>query len=163
MKMYLSTVLLILLPLFTQAEQLEIELTIPSLDVDPYHRPYVALWLEAAERQGLQTVAVWHGKEDWLKDMRQWWRKLGRRNPENYDAVAAATRKPGKYKIRWDTVDHQGNPIPEGEYYLCIEAAREAGGRDFLRQKIILGKSTPQTHSLNGDIELGSINITIHP
>lgn len=163
MKVYLSTMLLSLLPLFTQAEQLDIEFTIPSLDVDPYHRPYVALWLETTKRQGIYTIAVWHEKEDWLKDMRQWWRKLGRKKPESYDAVTAATRKPGKYKIQWNTKGSNGNSIPEGEYYLCLEAAREAGGRDFLRQKIILGNSTPQTYSLKGDIELGTINITIYP
>lgn len=162
MKIYLSTILFILLPLIVQAEQLEIELTIPSLEVDPYHRPYVALWLETTDRQGIQTIAIWHEKNDWLKDLRQWWRKAGRKNPHAYDAVTGPTRKPGHYKIQWNSTNDQGN-IPEGEYFLCLEAAREAGGRDFLRQKITLGNGVSQTYTLNGNIEFGTINIAIHP
>jgi hypothetical protein len=163
MKTFLFAIFLCLFPLLTQAGSIEIELVIPELDVSPYHRPYVALWLETPDRQGMQTIVAWYEKDDWLKDMRQWWRKLGRKNPQTYDAVTGPTHKPGKYKILWNTVDHQGNPIPKGEYYLCLEAAREAGGRDFLRQKIILGNGAIQTYSINGDVELGTINITIHP
>lgn len=33
------------------AAELEIELTLPDLDVQPYHRPYVAVWLETPERK----------------------------------------------------------------------------------------------------------------
>jgi hypothetical protein len=163
MKTFFLTMLLSLSPLLAQAESINIDLTLPTLEVSPYHRPYVAVWLETTDRRGIETIAAWYEKDDWLKDMRQWWRKLGKSNPKRYDAVSGATRKPGKHHIQWTVIDSQGKPIPKGEYYLCLEAAREAGGRDFLRQKITLGNRETQTYSLNGDIELGEINITIHP
>ncbi len=143
-------------------ENIDIEINIPKLNVGTYHRPYVAIWLETEKRKGLHTIAVWHEKEDWLKDMRQWWRKLGRKNTETYDATSSATRRPGSYHINWNALDKKGNAFPAGEYYLSFEAAREAGGRDYLRQKISLGHNKAQQYTLKGKVELGNIKISIN-
>ena len=134
-----------------------VDVTVPVLDVEPYHRPYVAIWLETEKRKGVETLSVWYGdeQEEWLKDMRQWWRKLGRSKP--FDQVSGATRKPGNYQIHW-----QSNSLAAGTYYLCVEAAREAGGRELLRQKIqIKDVAQPQTFSLAGQRELGLVTITL--
>ncbi len=155
-------VLLNLTSQYTYAQSIDIEVTIPKLNVGTYHRPYVAIWLETDRRKGVHTLAVWHEKDDWLKDMRQWWRKLGRKDFTENDATSSATRKPDTYQINWNGLDKKGKKIPPGEYYLSFEAAREAGGRDYIRQKITLGNNTPQHYSLKGDIELGNINIRIN-
>src|SRR5690606_33055924 len=63
--------------LSAKADELDIQIEIPAIDASPYHRPYVAIWLETTEREGVETIAVWHEQEEWLRDMRQWWRKLG--------------------------------------------------------------------------------------
>lgn len=139
---------------------LDVTFELPALQVNPYHRPYVAIWLETPKRQGVTTLAVWYEKDDWLKDLRQWWRKLGRSNRTDYDAVSGATRKPGRYTLTWHGLDHQQQPIATGEYFLNIEAAREAGGRDFIRQKITWS-DTPQSFALTGKGELGNITINI--
>lgn len=152
--------LMMLLAFGQPAQEIRIELEIPKLDASPYHKPYVAVWLETTERKGMQTLAVWHEKEDWLKDMRQWWRKLGRGNTA-YDSVSGATRKPGKHTITWKAVDGDGKPLPAGTYYLNVEAAREQGGRDFLRQKIEID-NTGHQYTLEGDLELGTIIISIN-
>ncbi len=143
-------------------EKVTLELELPSLDVRPYHRPYVAIWLETTGRDGVQTIAVWHEGDKWLKDLRQWWRKLGRDSQPPYDGMSGATRKPGTYTINWDVKDKEGNPLPHGEYSLNIEAVREEGGRDFLKQKLLMGAGKSQHFTLAGEGELGKIEIKIN-
>ncbi len=138
----------------SMASNISIEFEQPVLDVNPYHKPYVAIWLETPKRKGIETLMLWHEKDDWLKDLRQWWRKLGR-NSTGFDGITSATHKPGTY--------HLDKKITElkGQFYICLEAAREDGGRDFIKQKITLGDNKPQTYELHGKYELGNIVITI--
>ncbi|WP_444996313.1 DUF2271 domain-containing protein [Aliikangiella sp. IMCC44359] len=147
----------------TYQEAVTINLTIPQLKASPYHRPYVAVWLETEKRKGVHTIAVWYEQDDWLKDMRQWWRKLGKKGKHQFDAVSSATKKPNQYRINWDFKDSSNQLIPAGTYYLNFEASREEGGRDFLRQKISIGKNQSQSFELKGDYELGPISIAINP
>lgn len=137
-----------------------ITVEVPELNVDPYHKPYVAIWVETPKRKGLATLAVWHGKDTWLKDMRQWWRKLGRAGEEPLDGVSGATRKPGVYTISWNGKDNQGQALPAGEYLINIEASREEGGRSYVRQKIQLGSD--QTFVIEPDLELGKITVQVN-
>ena len=65
--------------------ELNLKLEIPRLDVAEYHRPYVAVWVENQDQSTAAQLAVWYQtdtkKEDgtqWLKDLRQWWRRGGR-------------------------------------------------------------------------------------
>lgn len=137
-----------------------VTLTVPKLDVDPYHKPYIAVWVETPSREGIITLAVWHEKDTWLKDIRQWWRKLGRAAEENLDGVSGATRKPGTYTVEWDGKDQQGNPLPAGEYLINVEASREEGGRSYARENIQLGQSSRQV--VAADNELGEIIIEVN-
>lgn len=157
------TPILLLLTAKSMADTIDINFSLPALKVDPYHKPYVAIWLESPSREGLQTIAIWYEKEDWLKDLRQWWRKLGRNKVTTYDTATGATRKPGRYSIVWDSNSHHQGTMTEGEYWLCFEASREAGGRDFIRQKIQLGSGEAQSYNIEGNIELGEISISIQP
>lgn len=121
------------------AAELEIELILPDLDVQPYHRPYVAVWLETPERKHVTTVALWVEKAEWFKDLRQWWRKAGK-SDANFDGVTGATKRPGNYTINWEGKDLDGNAVPAGQYLLNLEVVREEGGRDYTRVEIDLNK-----------------------
>ena len=86
------------------AGELAVSLEIPRLDVAEYHRPYTALWVEDKDKKVI-NLAVWYDVEmkedkgeDWLKDMRQWWRRSGRELDMPIDGVSGATRAPGS---RW--------------------------------------------------------------
>lgn len=163
----------------TVEQTLTVSVEQPDLDVSPYHRPYIAIWLETDKRKGVVTLALWREQSDWLKDLRQWWRKLGRKgyakgeyflspyeetqneeaqNEEaQNDGVTGATRKPGKYTLEFNLANHQLAP---GDYYLNIEASREEGGRDYLRQKITLG-SGQVTVEKQGKGELGLVLVSV--
>lgn len=125
---------------------IELELTQPRIETSPYHRPYVAVWLETPKRKPVTTIALWvgqkEGEDKWFKDLRQWWRKIGRKQTrEVIDSYSGATRRPDTYTLIWDGKNSQGHPVPTGEYLLNIEASREEGGRDYIRQKIALGQA----------------------
>ena len=72
-------------------------------------------------------------------DLKRWYRgDQARRKVEETDLVATIarpTREPGKYEIIWDGKDDQGKPVGRGEYTLSIEAAREHGTYQIIRQR----------------------------
>ncbi|WP_421419091.1 DUF2271 domain-containing protein [Pseudoalteromonas lipolytica] len=143
---------------FAKDANLTVEFTLPELDVSPYHRPYVALWLETPERKHVTTVALWVEKAEWFKDLRQWWRKAGRSN-DNFDGVTGATKRPGTYTIEWHGKDLKGNPVKPGKYLLNVEVVREEGGRDYSRVEIDLTKDGKVT--LAGEKEFATSFVTI--
>ena len=156
-----TTILLVLSCLLlsfqaSASDKLEIQLSLPKLNVNPYHRPYVAIWLETPKRQLVTTLALWADDKEWYKDLRQWWRKAGR-SKQAFDSVTGATKKPGNYTINWNGLDTQGNAIPPGEYVLKIEASREEGGREYLKTKLTINQQGQ--FKLKGKTELGPISI----
>jgi len=47
--------------------EMSIEINLPRIDDNPYHRPFVAVWLEDEQRQGIETIAIWYNDPEWLK------------------------------------------------------------------------------------------------
>lgn len=135
----------------------EITLELPQIETSQYHRPYVAVWVEDAQQQPVKLIALWVEKPDWLKDLRRFWRKIGRSNTALVDAVSGATQKPGHYKLHWDGKDDQGQMLATGNYTLFVEAAREQGGRSLAKHAFQL----PATHGvieIEAEGELGVIS-----
>ncbi len=145
------------------ASQISVELTIPKIDSQPYHKPYIAIWLETRKRKGLHTLAFWHEQSDWFKDLRQWWRKIGQKKSPAYDQVTGATKKPGTYTVKIPKHVFAELALSPGEYYLNVEAVREEGGREFIRQKIVIGSGGSKTYQKSGTHELGSVVISVTP
>jgi hypothetical protein len=151
--------LLLISSSLSAASKMTIDVTIPELNVNPYHRPYVAVWLEDVDRKYVTTIALWADDMEWYKDLRQWWRKAGR-SQQPFDGVTGATKKPGKYKISWSGQDAFGKSIVPGQYLLKIEASREEGGREFIKTKITIDQ---QSHiTLQGNHELGPIVVSVN-
>lgn len=138
--------------------QMDIELVIPSIVTSTYARPYVAVWIEDAQRKPVRTLQLWVGKDEWLKDMRSWWRKIGRYDRVLVDAVTSATRPAGKYRFSWDGLDQDGKRVEQGDYTFYVEVVREHGGRNYLRQKIKLG-DVGFIHQLAATEETGVITL----
>lgn len=163
------TTILLGASLQAQAVTMDISLTQPTIKASPYHKPYVAVWLETPERQGVTTIMLWYQTHDegqksdkgkkWLKDLRQWWRKLGRDDSKAglVDGYSGATRLPKTYQLTWDGKDATGKPVPLGEYWINVEAAREDGGRSFVRETINLSQAGKVT--LKADQEIGPVTV----
>ncbi len=138
------------------AAPLTIEVVIPELNVNPYHKPYIAIWLETPDRQYVTTLVLLADDPEWHKDLRQWWRKVSRENVR-IDGVTGATKRPSKFSLHWEGKNEHGQLIPAGNYLLNIEASREEGGRDYARAAITLGKKSEQV--IEGKTEFGDIII----
>ena len=144
-------------PLPAQAK-LAVEFELPSIETSMYARPYVAVWIEDQQRKPVRTVQLWVGKDEWLKDLRSWWRKVGRYDRELVDAVTSATRPAGEYKFVWDGLNDKGQRVEQGNYTFYVEVVREHGGRNYLRQKIELGENA-FSHVIAPTEETGAIQL----
>ncbi|OAN12961.1 hypothetical protein A3K86_14905 [Photobacterium jeanii] len=133
------------MPLMTQAKplpldaQMDVSFELPLIQSSNYNRPYVAVWIEGADRQPVRTLELWVGKDEWLKDLRSWWRKVGRYDRALVDGVTSATRPAGEYRFVWDGKNHAGERVEQGEYTFYAEVVREHGGRSLLRKKLDFG------------------------
>jgi hypothetical protein len=72
-------------------------------------------------------------------------------------STTSATRGPGKYTLKWDGKDDDGNLVNQGKYTVYIEIAREHGTHQLITQEIDVKK---QTHlDLTGNTELASASL----
>ncbi|WP_028469067.1 DUF2271 domain-containing protein [Neptunomonas japonica] len=163
---------IILLPLLVgclsistaQAEPVSVELQLPVIGSGQYKRPFVAVWVERkGERKALQTLALWYDDKKWLKDVRRWWRKAGRyeiaKDSVSFDGVTAATRAPGKYTIKWDGRNKDGELL-SGAHLIYMESVREHGNRTLLKQEVHLG-DRPHQYEITAGTELGPVQIKV--
>jgi len=137
----------------------EVELELPSKS-GQYHNPYVAIWIEDTAGNSVRTLALWRERAKWLKDLRRWWRKVGRKNQTLVDAVSSATRAAGRYSLTFNHLDDKGVPIAHGDYFLRIEVVREKGGRTISKQAISID-GQPHAYPLAATAELNSSTFKI--
>lgn len=161
-----SLFLILLLSCMTQAhaEQLEFQLSIelPKINASEYHAPYIATWIETADRQTVIATSLWYDdQEKWLKDIRQWWRKTGRTQQSPYDGITGATRRPGMHKLVLKSQEI-ATKLSAGDYVMMIEAAREVGGREVLSLPFVWPITENTTVKAQGEKELGSVTLTIN-
>ncbi len=154
----------------TLAADLTVGVEIPRLDVAEYHRPYVAVWIERADRSVAANLAVLYDLglkndegEKWLKDMRQWWRRSGRNLDMPIDGVSSATRPPGKHRLAFGDGAAPLRGLAAGEYRLVVEAAREVGGREVLDIPFQWPPTAAQRLRAQGQSELGEIVVELAP
>ncbi|MET0361079.1 MAG: DUF2271 domain-containing protein [Sphingobium sp.] len=150
-----------------RAETLNLTVTIPRLTVAEYHRPYVAIWLEA-QGAAPRTLAVWYDVDKakgegmkWLRDIRTFWRTAGRTMSFPADGISGATRAPGANKISFVTGKGPIGTLAAGNYTLVVEAAREVGGRELVRIPFAWPPKGRATLSASGTSELGAVTLNI--
>ena len=125
------------------ATQFKLELNLPAQSGE-YHNPYVAAWIEDDKGQSVRTLVLWRDGAKWLKDIRRWWRKVGRKDQSIVDAMTSATRPAGNYQLNFKALDDQKQPLSAGNYVLRIEIVRENGGRSMTKQPFILNGDSHQ-------------------
>lgn len=153
----------------------ELEVEIPQLDVAEYHKPYVSVWVQNSKNEHVLDVSLWYemgkgkkaSKQDghgtkWIKDLRKWWRVSGRELDFPVDGVSSPTKPPGKHRVSLDEKLTDLPPLEKGSYTLCVEAAREVGGRELLSIPFKWDGENLQPEgqsSVKGKEELGTITL----
>ena len=152
------------------AGDLGVKIQVPRIDVAEYHRPYIALWIEGADQSIASNLAVWYQtdpkKEDgtqWLKDLRQWWRRGGRELTMPVDGVTGATRPVGEHQVTFKGNSKQLASLAPGNYSLVVEAVREVGGRELLKVPFEWPIKQKHQATAQGKTELGTVTIDLIP
>jgi hypothetical protein len=108
--------------------------------------PYIAIWIEDLDGKLVKTVSLWFQRGKglrWLPDLIRWYKvdsdRISAGGVDTAETISSATRLPGSYSVVWDGSNDQGVPVGLGEYYVCIEASRERGPYQLIREKIALG------------------------
>ncbi len=113
----------------------------------------IALWYEAGA-----TARGEGDGEQYLKDIRTWWRKGGRAMALPIDGITWPDPRPGR-----QTVSVSGArlaSLPAGTYNVVIEAAREQGGREIVRVPFTWGGAA-NSASAAGTSELGAVRVAV--
>jgi len=124
-------------------------------------RPYVAVWVEDENYAAVRTISVWHGSDRYLPELKSWflkYRTLYTTDRNFNTSVTSATRSPGKYTLKWDGKDDNGNFVKPGKYTIKIEASREHGTYQLMRQEIVCDESA-KVINLPGNIEIASATL----
>ena len=125
-----------------------------------YHAPYTAAWIENERAGSVRSLLLWRDDPKWLKDIRRWWRKVGRKDAALVDAITSATRVAGNHTQTFSLNDDDQKPLAAGRYTLLIEVVREKGGRELIRMPFELD-GTDKNYNAKGSTELGKINFSI--
>ncbi len=128
-----------------------------------FRRPFVAVWIEDKKKESIRNLAVWYNKSRWLPDLKRWYSKNqpGKMEPDVMGSISSATRSAGKYTLTWDGLDEQGKPVPSGKYTIYIEAAREHGTYQLIKQEVEWN-GKPKHLDLPGGIEITSASLDYH-
>lgn len=154
----------------SSAAELNIKVQVPRIEVAEYHRPYVAVWIENPDQSVAAHLAVWYQtdpkKEDgtqWLKDLRQWWRRGGRELAVPVDGVTGATRPVGEHRVTIKSDSAALSKLAPGKYGLVVEAVREVGGREVVKIPFEWPATQKQQLSAQGKVELGAVSLDVVP
>ena len=142
--------------------ELTVNLEIAQPDGMRARRPYVAVWIEDKDKFPVRTIALWFQKPRWLPELRAWFRddrvREKAEGKEIASSISSATRSPGKYTVKWDGKDNAGKLVKAGKYTVCIEAAREHGTYQMIRQEVDFN-GTPKQIPLQGGTELSAASL----
>ncbi len=145
----------------------KMELAVDFSIVDPggfrYQRPYVAVWLEDAAGNEVRTLSVW-AKTDgrgqrYLEHLTRWIGVAGGQADTLLSTSSSPTRNPGSYTLVWDGKNDKGTLVTQGNYFLCIESAREHGPYALIREKVTVAGAA-SARKLSGSSDIGDVNAT---
>jgi hypothetical protein len=140
--------------------ELLVNLEINQPDGFRYNRPYVAVWIEDAAGKSVRTLALWADAgrgSRWIPDLTRWFGE----NSTLVSTVSSATRNPGQYSLLWDGKNDKKVSVTQGDYFVCVEAAREHGSYQLIRQKITVSTKA-FTATLPGNLEIKRGSLDYH-
>lgn len=129
--------------------------------------PYVAIWVENADGELLETVALFYQQRRrgarWLDHLDRWFTgdaiRIAAGGTDVAATISSATRPPGEYTVVWDGTIN-GEPALAGTYSIWIESAREEGPVSLTSTTITLdGSLAPTQLPDDGELSLVSVRI----
>ena len=140
---------------------LTVNFTLLPPDAGRYQRPYIAVWIEDAAGNPVRTLALWanlNGRgQRYVRELRRWYQDTQGGGGLS-DTVSGPTRLPGQYSVVWDGKTDRGTPAGKGDYFVCLEYAREHGPYDLIRQPLTLG-AAPFSKPLPPATEIGDVSV----
>ncbi len=124
-------------------------------------RPFMAIWVEDADKKPVRTISIWFNKDRWLHELRAWYATNYSQlisEPGKLNSITSATRSAGKYTVKWDGKDDKGNYVKPGKYSIHIEAVREHGTYQLMTQEIIC-KGNSQLINISGNAEVAAASL----
>ena len=114
----------------------------------------------------MRTLGLWYQQTGrgprWLPDLKRWYRGEKKRKTERggdlAKVISSATRKPGNYSLIWNGRDDDGKQLDQGTYFVCIEAAREHGTYQLIREDVSIGSRTFRK-AFDGNIEIKEASV----
>lgn len=154
-------------PAFPSGAQLEVNFTYVAGD-GRARNPYIAVWVETPTGELVSTVSVWFKSREakYLQHLTRWYDAettlIDAGGTNNVDAISEASRPAGTYQVVWNGTDVDGAPVAQGDYVLCIEAAREHGPHGLMTTPITIGTSAFQAMLTDdGELTAGSVNFVV--
>lgn len=143
--------------LWNEKQQLVINLELAKFE-GRFRRPFVAVWIEDESGKPVRRLAVWYNKPRWLPDLRYFY-AAQRKSEIDMASFTGATRAAGNYALTWDGKNDQGQFVTQGKYTVFIEAAREHGTYQLIKQEMNFnGKA--QDKPLPGNEEITSASLS---
>ena len=129
-------------------------------------RPFVAAWIADKDGFPVRTLVLWIGQGGrhlkYLPDLRQWYKDdKTRRLVDSTDLIStrgSATRRGGIYNAVWDGLDDHSTPLAPGDYFLELEAAREHGSHQLIKQPFTWN-GQPFEIAIPGNPEISSASL----
>jgi len=128
-------------------------------------RPFVAAWVEDADRFQVKTIALWYHEDRYLTEMKAWYRsdrvRAMAEGKEIVRSISGATRGPGRYSLKWDGKDNDGKTVKAGKYTVYLEVAREHGTYQLVKQEIEFN-GTPRKVEFPANTEVAASSFDYH-
>ena len=148
---------------FDPADELAVNFTFATSDGGfRIHNPYVAVFIEDSAGSLVRTIdlSIETGRGlRYVHELQRWYRSANGGN-DLVDTISSATRVPGAYHVVWDGRNESKALMPKGEYYVCIEAAREHGPYELIRESVtIAGAPFMKKFADSGELQGASVEL----
>lgn len=131
-------------------------------------RPFVGVWIEDKDKFPVRTLTVLYKANEarFLAELRAWYRADRLRalaeGSEILGSVSGPTRSPGRYTFKWDMKHQEGKLVKPGLYTVNIEAAREHGTYQLMRQAVDISGADKQVDVPIKGIEITAASVDYH-
>ncbi|MDB5010980.1 MAG: hypothetical protein JWQ06_1769, partial [Mucilaginibacter sp.] len=141
--------------------ELLINLELSQIEGMRVHRPYIAVWVIDKDKKPVRNIALWYRKPKYLDEINSWYDTYYSKfetEDRNLISTTSATRPAGKYTLKWDGKNDKGELVKRGSYTIMIEAAREHGTHQLIKQEMDF-TNTPKPITLPGNVEIASASL----